>query len=559
MTSIDGGRTHCDGRTLKWLLSAGMAWLQHHEQQVNRMNVFPVPDGDTGKNMLLTVQRAYQEIAVLDDTHIGQVAAAIAHGARYGARGNSGTILSMLFKGFADGLDGCAEMSAQELERASRSAVDYAYQTVSSVMQPVEGTILTVARLAAEAISQNAVDEHDLLALLDITLRAARRALDDTPRLLPVLREAGVVDSGGMGLVYLLEGMQRFSYGEPVAFDLPAVDQDQTPVQAATWQAAIAPEDAEGYGYDVQFVMVGEGLDVTAVREAIKAMGGSPLVDGDSQMIKVHVHVHDPGVPLSYAIAQGVQLDEVVVENMQAQYLRYVAQRSSSELPAARVKAPAVIAVASGEGLTRVMEEYGAALVIAGGQTMNPSTEDFLLAIHSLEAREILLLPNNSNIWMAAEQAAALVRERSVRVIPTRSIPQGIAALLAYGDLPEEASLDEAEATMNAAFGQVLTGEITRATRAASLNGIAVQNGEYIGLLDDVLVSTGADLSQVLVALLRRAHTEDYELVTLYYGQELSPANAQELTARISQDFPDLSVESVDGGQPLYPLLLSIE
>lgn len=557
MTSIDEGRTRCDGRTLKWLLSAGMAWLQHHEQQVNRMNVFPVPDGDTGKNMLLTVQRAYQEIAALDDTHIGQVAAAIAHGARYGARGNSGTILSMLFKGFADGLEGCAEMSAQELERASRSAVDYAYQTVSTVMQPVEGTILTVARLAAEAISQHANNERDLLALLDIALRAARRALDDTPRLLPVLREAGVVDSGGLGLVYLLEGMQRFSYGEPVAFDLPAVD--SPPAQAATWQAAIAPEDAEGYGYDVQFVMVGEGLDVTAVREAIKAMGGSPLVDGDSQMIKVHVHVHDPGVPLSYAIAQGVQLDEVVVENMQAQYLRYVAQRSSSEAHAARPNAPAVIAVASGDGLTRVMEEYGAALVIAGGQTMNPSTEDFLLAIHGLEAREILLLPNNSNIWMAAEQAAALVRERRVRVIPTRSIPQGIAALLAYGDLPEEASLDEAEAAMSAALRQVLTGEITRATRAASLNGIAVQNGEYIGLLDDVLVSTGADLWQVLAALLRRAHAEDYELVTLYYGQELSPAIARELAAQISQAFPDLSVESVDGGQPLYPLLLSIE
>jgi uncharacterized protein len=318
-----------DGKLLKWLLAAGVHWLEHHKQQVNNMNVFPVPDGDTGTNMLLTIRKAYQQIATSDEGHAGIVFEKIARGALTGARGNSGTILSMLLRGFAQVVKDNEVLDAKAFVQGCQGAVTYAYDTVRSVMEPVEGTILTVARESVESLKTFAEGETNLKVLLTHMIGAAYQSLENTPNLLPKLKEAGVVDSGGMGLVYILEGMKRFLDGEPVTFD----DASSRVVVAENeaWQTALIPDDEAGYGYDVQFLMIGKNMDVSQVRQDISAMGWSPLIDGDNQLIKVHVHVHNPGEPLSYAIGLGIELDDIVVENMQAQYLQYVQERSERE------------------------------------------------------------------------------------------------------------------------------------------------------------------------------------------------------------------------------------
>lgn len=554
-------RNILDGHLLKWLIAAGVSWLEYHKDQVNSMNVFPVPDGDTGTNMLLTVKKAYQQVADIDETHIGIVSEALARGALTGARGNSGTILSMLMRGFANGLKGREIMDAEAFAAACHSAVDYAYETVSTVMKPVEGTILTVARDSAEAVVDRAQTESDLQILLDHMVAAAHKSLKNTPNLLKMLKEAGVVDSGGMGLVYILEGMQRLLNGDPVVFDNQSY-QNGTET-APTWQDALVPEDEEGYGYDVQFLMLGENLDVNQIRRDISAMGWSPLIDGDETMVKVHIHVHNPGEPLSYATTiEGVQLDDIVVENMQAQYLQYVQNRSERE---AHAHEPAhdvcVITVARGDGLVEIFNAYQAARVIEGGQTMNPSTEDFLKAIDSLACDEIIILPNNSNIVMAAQQAASLTLNKSVRVVPTKTVPQGIAALLAYGDIvgDDDSTLDDIVAAMKLALQGVITAEVTVATRSVTIDNVEVNQGEVIGLVNGKLVTSGETIDDVVLEVLHKAHTEDHEIVTLYYGATVTQDEVDALIDRLRSDFDDIEFEAVAGGQPLYPYIISIE
>jgi len=549
-----------DGLLLKWLLAAGISWLEYHKQQVNNMNVFPVPDGDTGTNMLLTIRKAYQQIEAVEEPHIGIMAEKIARGALTGARGNSGTILSMLFRGFAQGLKNKAVMDSQSFATACTKAVDYAYETVRSVMTPVEGTILTVAREATEALTERAQHERDLKKLFDHMLLAAHQSLDNTPNLLDKLKEAGVVDAGGMGLVYIFEGMQRFIEGKPV--DYFNNDAQADFAELRSWQTALIPDDEDGYGYDVQFLMLGENLDVERVRRDISAMGWSPLIDGDEQLIKVHIHVHNPGEPLTYAVGLGVELDDIVVENMQAQYLQYVQDRSDRERARQLVQAGgdvAVISVARGAGLTQLFREFGAAHVIAGGQTMNPSTADFLNAINKLQARQVLILPNNSNIIMAAEQAASLAQGIAVRVVPSKTIQQGIAAVLAYGNLGADASLAELYDAMCAQLAQVLSGEVTTATRDAVIDGVQVNQGEVIGLLNNNLVVSGRDLLAVVKALIAKTQGQDYELATIYYGEDVTEEAAAALVDALQDTFTALEFEVVHGGQPLYPYLISIE
>src|SRR5690606_19933757 len=414
----------CDGYLLKRLARGALIWLDQNYEYVNQLNVFPVPDGDTGTNMLLTMREAYQQVEHLDEDHVGQVAAALADGALNGARGNSGTILSQLWRGFADGLRGHDAFEAHSFVDACRQGVAMAYQGVST---PTEGTILTVARDATEAVARRIeAGERDLVMILKTMVTAARASLKRTPDLLPILREAGVVDSGGQGFVYILEGMFYEAIGKPlIAPPRPAL----SPVQQAQahWERALEPDDEEGYGYDVQFQMHGTNLNLEATRRAIESMGWSACVVGNDRLIKVHVHVHDPGVPLSYAIAQGVEIDDVVVENMQRQYREFVRDRKNREEQAnARVDTVAAIVVAPGVGLRRLFqEELGAARVISGGPTMNPSIGDFLEAIRALPNREIVLLPNNSNVILAAQQAASVDTGKTVRVVPSRSIPQG--------------------------------------------------------------------------------------------------------------------------------------
>lgn len=549
----------CNGRLLKKLTAAGLAWLDNNQQTVNRLNVFPVPDGDTGTNMFLTLRRAYEEIAAIEDDHVGRISHAIAEGALMGARGNSGVILSQWLRGFADALAGKESFDGTLFALACRAAVEKAYK---GVVKPMEGTILTVTRQAMEAVNEKAKVERDLPTLFATKVDAAYDSLRHTPDLLPVLKAAGVVDSGGQGWTYIVEGMLRSLRGEEIPHNGGAA----VTVNTQNWEAALEPESEEGYGYDVQFLMRGAGLDVNQVRRDIDAMGWSTLVVGDAALIKVHVHVYNPGEPLSYAINLGADLDDVVVENMQRQYHSYVAARQEREAetpePAAPVipaDQPAVITVVNGDGLQKTFRDLLAAHIIAGGQTMNPSTEDFLTVIQRLPHQEIILLPNNPNIKMAAQQAADIAQGKTVRVVPSRSVPQGINAMLEYGNIQGTGSLAELVEAMEDALKRVITGEITTAIRDTEMDGVKITAGQIIGQLDDNLVVAGDDMTQVVRQLLDKADVTAYELVTLYYGIGVTETQAEQLAEQLSSLFPDQQFEAVDGGQPLYPYIISIE
>ena len=547
----------CDGYLFKKLAQAGLIWLDQNHQQVNQLNVFPVPDGDTGTNMLLTMREAYEQIDDLDEPHAGKVAALVADGALNGARGNSGTILSQIWRGLAVGLQGHGAFDAEVFAQACKYAVEHAY---AAVQTPTEGTILTVTREAAAGVADAvAAGERDLVVILKRMLMASRASLRKTPELLPVLKQAGVVDSGGQGLVYMFEGMAHYMSGKTLI--APPAPVETQPARLDDWQQALEPDDSEGYGYDVQFRMRGDNLDLEATRRAIEEMGWSACVVGTSKLIKVHVHVHDPGKPISYAIAQGVDIDDVVVENMQLQYQEFVRQRRDRETPADfDPNAVAAIVVAPGNGLRRLfLEDLGAARVISGGQTMNPSTGDFLDAIRSLPNKEIILLPNNKNIILAAQQAANAVQDRRVRVVASRTIPQGISAMLALGNLPSCDNADEAADEMKDSLRHVVSAEVTTATRSVEIGGVSVREGQLIGLLEGNLVVAGEDMTGIMRDLLRRAEAEKHELVTLYYGSDTHKQKAQMLVDALADDFPDQTFEVVFGGQALYPYILSIE
>lgn len=546
----------CDGHLLKWLVAAGLAWLEHNRDRVNQLNVFPVPDGDTGTNMWLTMKRAYDEIAALNEAHAGRVADGVARGALMGARGNSGVILSQLLRGFGTVLQPHESFDADLFIAALQKAVEMAYK---AVITPVEGTILTVARLAVAAVAEKAKTEKGLTPLLNTMVEAAYDAVRQTPDLLPVLKKAGVVDSGGQGLTYILEGMQRLLRGEVVYM----IREPMPGMSAVDWEEALVPEDEEGYGYDVQFLIHGSDMNVERVRADIDAMGWSTLVVGDDKLIKVHVHVHNPAVPLGYAIEKlGAQIDDVVVENMQLQYQGYVEQRRGREEGAGtQVEGIAVITVASGDGLRNLfVTELLAAHVVSGGQTMNPSAEDFLAAIDNLPNQEIILLPNNKNIIMAARQAADLAKNKQVRVVPSRTIQQGIIAMLSYATGRDSGStLDEIVNDMTHALADVKSVEITTATRDVELDGVQVREGSFIGILNGSLVVSGAELFDVAAEALRKAQAGSHELITLYYGEGMDETQAHALVDFLRRDFEDQQFEMVNGGQPLYPYLISVE
>lgn len=545
--------TACDGHLLKRLIEAGLVWLESNQEKVNQLNVFPVPDGDTGTNMYLTMRKAYEEIISLDDAHVGHVSGAIARGALMGARGNSGVILSQWWRGFAHALHEQPVFDAALFANACKNAVEAAYK---GVVKPVEGTMLTVSRQAMEAVAERAQVENNLETLFETKVEAAYASLRQTPELLPVLKDAGVVDSGGQGWTFIIEGMLRMLRGE----DIHMRSVKAVAIQRPGWQDALVPDDEEGYGYDVQFLMKRQdsGFDVDAVRAAISEIGWSTLVVGDENLIKVHVHVHDPGVPISYAIRVGAALDDVVVENMQLQYVQYVEDRHKRE--DTLVDGVAVVTVASGAGLRRLFgQELQAACVIAGGQTMNPSTEDFLGALERLPNDEIILLPNNPNVIMAAQQAAALAQEKQVRVVPSRTIPQGISAMLTYLNTRASMSHDELVQEMNAAVAGVITCEVTTATRAASVNGVSVQAGQVIGLINDVLTVAGDDITSVVRDVLLKAGADKRELVTLYYGHDVTQAEAESLVTTLQSVFTDQEFELVNGSQPLYPYIIGVE
>lgn len=548
-----GGKwLHCTGPQLRKMARAGLVWLERNRDHVNSLNVFPVPDGDTGTNMLLTMRSAYVRIEAGEETHVGKVAGQLAQGALMGARGNSGVILSQIWRGLAAGLSSVETFTTADLAQAFQMASDTAYK---GVMRPVEGTILTVIREGAAEAADAARKSEDLRFMLERILERCQQALERTPDLLPILRQAGVVDSGGQGLVYILEGMMRYAQGE-LSLD------EQAEARAATEnisaQALAVPEGGSlEFPYDVQFILTGRNLNVSQVRARIDAMGDSTVVVGDSSTIKVHIHVKDPGEPLSYGISLG-HVSDVVVENMQEQMEALVHGDSTAPVEPVVTVLPdqvAVVAVAAGKGLINVFHSLGAAYVVNGGQTNNPSTEEIFQAIEKLPTDKVVILPNNKNIFLAAEAACDL-SAKDVAVVHSRTIPQGIAALMA---LRPEREVETNAETMEQALKLVKTGEITRATRTVEIDGVDVKEGEIIALADGRLCSSGPDERAVLDELLEQLEVAEAGIVSLYFGADISVGQAAETTDHIRALFPDVEVELVEGGQAHYHYILGVE
>jgi len=571
-----------NGATFRDLLNAGMAWLDRHHEIVNALNVFPVPDGDTGTNMLLTMRSACQEITPENTDSLGEVVKAAAHGALMGARGNSGVILSQILRGMARRLEGETLLTGQNFAAALTEGTRVAYKGVN---RPVEGTILTVVREAATAAENAAELDPDLFFVLERTVRAADESVANTPRLLPVLAQANKVDARGKGLFYILEGIYRALRGEAGAPVItPAVPPTPAP-RALKGQRKLPPLV---YGFDVQFLVEGPALDVQTIRERITAMGDCPLVEGDEHLVKVHVHVPDPGSVLSYAVTLGFVTD-VVVENMDDMFIpempkgydpvpprfsppgayQPVEGMAAAPLPFSAagqfaapgrpgsepIEGPAIVTVAPGLGLGKVFLSLGAHKIVPGGQTMNPSTQELLQAIEEVPGDQVIILPNNANIIMAAQQAQALTR-KNVAVVPSKSVPQGISALLA---LNPRADLDQNVRAMTAAVGQVQTGEVTTAVQQARFKDIHVQAGDMIGLLNDELTATGPTCEAVVKTLLEQMGAADLEVITIYYGEPVTADQAQALQAELRTIYPKQEIEVVEGNQPFYHYIISAE
>lgn len=548
VSDLRAQRLTIDGRRLKQLVEAGYLWLRANEAAVNAYNVYPVPDGDTGTNMMHTMRSAWTAIAESNERNLGLVAKAVSNGALRGSRGNSGIILSQLWRGLAKSLDGREAADAQDFAAALREASVTAYKGVST---PVEGTMLTVSRETADVAEYTVKNTHDLRSFLDAVTQAAYDSTQRTPTLLKILKEAGVVDSGGYGIYIILDGMRRLVHGQKFESSDAAV-----PVVQA--RVGTAPTDVEaGYGYDVQFLIYAPAntqLDVARIRAEIEAMGECPLVLGDEAIVKVHVHVPDPGVAISYGAKLG-SLRDVVVEDMQAQSEGFIpghAKPSQSEFPEAEI---AIVAVASGDGIERAFRDIGVRVVVQGGQTMNPSVEDLLHAAQRANARNVLLLPNNGNIVMAANHAAELA-EFPVKVVPTKTIPQGIGAALSFNFEKDLAHNAEA---MLAAARRIITGEITKSTRTVTVNDVSVADGQTIGLIDDKLAVAGSDVASTLLALLEKAESRKHELITLYFGNGMGETEAGAIADLVRAAFPDQIVELFAGRQPHYDFVIGVE
>jgi len=546
-----------DGAGLLRALRAGTNWLERNVAGVNALNVFPVPDGDTGTNMFLTMQAAYAAAAERDagdGLTVSDVASRAAHGALMGARGNSGVILSQIFRGMAKALDGQMTVDGALLAAAFTEASAMAYK---AVMKPVEGTLLTVSRGAAETAERAAQDGGDVQAVLDAALAGARATLAQTPAMLPLLREAGVVDAGGQGYVVILEGMRLHLAGRNVAMEaVPTIAPGET-TMAFDVTGLHAQHGADEYGYCTNYLLTaapGTPLDFAIIREAMAAMGHSAVIVGDEQYIKAHIHTTDPGALLSYAVQFGA-LTQIKIDNMdmQVEHLEGSARLGTPhEQSTGHIS---VVAVAAGEGLSAVLRGLGAAKIVRGGQTMNPSTQELLDAIASAPSDAVIVLPNNGNVILTARQAAAMATKQ-VRVVPTTSIPQGIAALSAF---TFTADLDTNAAAMTETARGVRTGDVTHAVRNATIGGVAVKVGDVIGLLDDRLTVSGDDSVTVALDLLDRMDAAHAELVTLYSGADIADTRAEALSARIAACYPHLSVEIVKGGQPHYDFIVSVE
>jgi DAK2 domain fusion protein YloV len=541
-----------DGQGLKALLEAGLTWLRNNQQTVNALNVFPVPDGDTGTNMVLTLQAAYNEIAASGEHNIGKIAHAIAQGALLGARGNSGVILSQIWRGFARALDNFDVMDAPLLVKALAEARNTAYK---GVVRPVEGTILTVIKDIAQA-AERFTDKELHIEMLEALVEAADRSVQRTPDLLPILKQAGVVDAGGKGLYFILEGMLRFVKGLSLETPLTTVVQPLSAMKMDETMEEIEP--GQDYEVVVDFRPTAP-LDLEKFYSDLAEMGTSIQVGEGDGMYRMHIHVPTENRyrPIDYVMGLGT-ITKVSIENLLAQIEeRKQEQGPSTRLNLAKIEPGqiAVVAVSPGAGLSRIFASLGVAAIVEGGQTMNPSTEEILRAFENLPTDKIIILPNNKNIILAAKNAASMTVKK-VAVIPSKSVPQGLSALLRYDP---DGEFDTVVDEMEAALHDVETGEITTATRSVEINGVKVSQGEVIALLNGNLICSSPSIMDACLTLLEKANAQDRERITIFYGQNISKAEVNKIADKIREVYPRHEIEIHEGGQPHYQLTLSIE
>ncbi len=540
-----------NGRDFKEMFTAATNWLEKSVSEIDALNVFPVPDGDTGTNMLLTMHSTIEEAEKANNSNVSDICQAMSRGALVGARGNSGVILSQIWCGLAAGLAGKETFNGSDLANALSQATTMAYKGLSN---PVEGTILTVVKDAAAAAQAQAANDNDsVISVLEAAVNAASESVANTPRLLPVLKEAGVVDAGGQGLYTLLDGALRYLNGEVelMQFRKPQMIASSIPL---TPLVVTAPErvavDEVPFGYCTEMMLKGQGLEPDKLRKKLKNKGESLIVVGDDTTVRVHIHTLDPGNIMHYLTSMGT-IHSVSVRNMDEQHQDFL-EMQKQRAPATGI---AIVAVIPGDRLSDVFSSLGVTAIVPGGQTMNPSTKELLQATEQATSDKVIILPNNKNIILTAKQVQSLTN-KSIRVVPSRTIPQGVAALLAFD---YEADFETNATIMTQALSSVKSIEVTRAVRSTKLNGFAIKKKQAIGFIDGTLVAAGNKTSEIVNDTLAKAGLDEAEVVTIYYGADASEAEARAINDSIQTDYPDLQVEIVEGGQPHYEYIISIE
>ena len=551
-----------DAAMLKKCFLAGAANLEAKKEIINELNVFPVPDGDTGTNMTMTILSAAKEVSNIASPNFENLSKAISGGSLRGARGNSGVILSQLFRGFTKEIKSVTVIDAPVLARAFQKATETAYK---AVMKPKEGTILTVAKGLSDKMNELACENGDLEEILGQVLEHGRYVLSQTPEMLPVLKEAGVVDSGGQGLIEVLSGIYDCLLGKEIDLTAALGTTTTAKVEADTTQADIK------YGYCTEFIINiekkfdnGDELNFKAYLESI---GDSIVVVADDEIVKTHVHTNDPGLAIQKALTYG-SLSRMKIDNMREEHKEKLikeAQKAEAEKKAAEeaAKKPAepkkkygFISVSAGAGLSEIFEGLGVDVVIEGGQTMNPSTEDMLNAIDKVNAENVFILPNNSNIILAANQAQSIVTDKNVYVVPSKTIPQGITALINFDESADaEANFDN----MSSEMKNVKTGQVTYAVRDTSMDGKEIKQNDIMGIGDKTILSVGKDIEETTIDMLSQLIDDDSELISVYYGEDVSSEQVDSLTAKIEETYPDLDLEVHSGGQPIYYYIVSVE
>ncbi len=537
------------GQDVREMFAASTQWLEKSAADIDAINVFPVPDGDTGTNMLLTMRSAIEEAYQSPDLSVSSVLKGMANGAFMGARGNSGIILSQIFRGLARGLEGKDSLTGQDLAKALAEAASTAYQGLS---RPVEGTILTVIRDVAKA-AERVVKERfeDLIGVLEASVNAAKESVARTPLLLPILKEAGVVDAGGQGLYVILEGVLRYLKDEAkeAPFRKPQI---VAPALTLTPKIiTISQEEGMPYGYCTEFIIKGKNLNLHKIRKRLETKGQSLMVIGDATNVRVHIHTRDPGSVLRYATSLGT-LHQISIKNMDDQHKQFL-EMQKQRVPLMDI---AVIAVVTGEGIEEVFRSLGVAAIVPGGQTMNPSVRELLQAVEMVPSDKIIVLPNNKNVILTASQVQSLTSKKVV-VVPTKTVPQGVSALLAFSYL---ADLEENVRVMEEAIQRVKTIGITQAVRTAQLKGLSIKKGQIIAIVDDEeLVAAGDNIEKVIFEAISKTGIDEFEVVTIYWGAGTKAEEAEKLAQEITTKYPRKQIELVYGGQPHYNYIISLE